>query len=309
MGGGVTKELHTSASPSFLWRMSNAVLFQVSRSIVCPPEPTLEGKRALVTGGNNGIGLGTCRGLLERNAEIVMASRNAEKATAVCEELMASYNGCGSVSHSRLDLGDLRSVRECVEGLEGVFDIVVCNAGVWPTERSTTAQGHEVAFGTNVLGHFHLLQVMMEREILADNAVVIILTGDIYCTIDDCDSDYRYSDAKGCKDAYSRSKLGSIWIARELHRRHPSIAVRTVHPGVVATNLTTVPKWLTGILFIGEDLGAQTTLYSATQEGIPNGSYLHNVLGIVALAPPDPAADDQRAAAMWDLCEELCQSY
>ena len=109
--------------------------------------------------------------------------------------------------------------------------------------------------------------------------------------------------------AYCRSKLGVHWLAHELQRRHPALHVIVVHPGVVASGLVsearmvkTVSSWTS----LDPDRGAQTTLYAATQEGLPKNAYLHNTIGVVDLDTNDPAKNSAKAEELWSLCESLC---
>jgi hypothetical protein len=112
--------------------------------------------------------------------------------------------------------------------------------------------------------------------------------------------------------AYCRSKLGNLWIAAELARRCPELEVRTVHPGVVATNLGGgsggAVGWLKRQIMIGPEQGAQMPLVCATQPGLDSGGYWHNVHGRMRLAPEDPARDAAAAAKLWDTCEALASA-
>jgi NAD(P)-dependent dehydrogenase (short-subunit alcohol dehydrogenase family) len=290
---------------------------QEARSLVCPETPRLDGQRALVTGGSEGVGLGTCRGLLQRGARVIMASRNAAKAERACARLRGELGAGAPVSFLPLDLSDLSRVREAAGGLatqlEGErLDVLICNAGLWPRRHGVSPQGHELAFATNVLGHFLLLRHLVGRQLAAD-ARVVIVTGDIYILANDCTSDYRYRMPFGGMLAYCRSKLGNLWLARELQRRHPKLRVRVVHPGVVVTSLGGERRGLayafSRSMMLDVVRGAQTTLYCVTQPGLPDGAYVHNVRGIMELSDDDPASDGVRAARLWDRCETLCQDH
>ncbi len=298
-------------------RMLGTVWRQEARSLVCPETPRLDGERALVTGGSEGVGLGTCRGLLQRGARVVMASRSAAKSERACAQLRGELGDDAPVSHLPLDLSDLSRVREAAAALatrlDGQhLDVLVCNAGLWPRRHGVSPQGHELAFATNVLGHFLLLRHLVGRH-LAPDARVVIVTGDIYILASDCTPDYRYRTPLGGMLAYCRSKLGNLWLARELQRRHPPLRVRVAHPGVVATRLggarTGLADAISRRLLLDVEHGAQTTLYCVTQPELPDGAYLHNVLGIMQLGDDDPASDGSRAARLWDQCETLCRDH
>jgi len=221
------------------------------------------------------------------------------------------------VHFAPLDLGDLLTVPrtlECVQRLLAGrrLSIVVANAGLWPTRHACSAQGHELAFATNVLGHHALLRGALELGLLADGARVVVVTGDIYVMSSHCSSDYSYRGPLGGQRAYCRSKLGNLWHARELARRHPELRVHAVHPGVIGSELGGGNAAIVGAIkrasMLSLEQGAQTSLFCATQPDLESGTYYHNVLGRVVLHPDDPAADDVKSAAFWDLVEELCSA-
>lgn len=293
-------------------RLATAVWRQRARSLRCPETPRLDGKRALVTGGNAGIGLATCAGLLARGTEVVMAARSPSKAAAACAELLRAAPANASLRHVALDLSDLRSVQACARLLaerEAPLDVAICNAGIWPQRRETSAQGHELAFATNVLGHFALLRELIGTNTLPPDARVVVVTGDIYVLARECTPDYRFDGRLGGMRAYCRSKLGNVWIARELQRRHPQLHVSIAHPGVVATGLGGAPPprfdRIRRRAMLPIELGAETPLFCATQP-LARGAYVHNTLGEVALEGDDPGADRASAERLWDVCAGLC---
>ncbi len=307
----MTDFLHRSATPpKAKWRRIMACMVgQTSRTPRCPDAPRLDGARALVTGGSRGIGRATAEGLAVRGADIVIAARGADTADVAAE--IAHATGA-TVTHWPLDLSDLGAVQAALdhftEDNEGrALDIVVANAGVSPGRRSVSAQGHERAFAVNVLGHHALLRGLMARGLMASNARIVGVVGDIYCLADDCTPDFQYRG--GGMAAYCRSKLGNLWQYSELARRHPGLAVAMVHPGVVATELEGRLTGPTGAvkrgMLLPAKLGAQTSLVCATQPGVQSGGYDHNVHGRVLLREQDPAADKARAARFWDLLDSL----
>ena len=265
-----------------------------------------------MTGGARGIGLETSRGLAARGAEVIAAARGEAAGKAAADALRA---GSGAPAHFvPLDLGDLNAVPRALDGLETVLkgrrlDVLVANAGLWPTRYARSPQGHEIAFATNVLGHHALIRGALERSLLAEGARVVVVTGDIYVMARECTPDFAYRGPLGGQRAYCRSKLGNLWQAGELARRHPELHVHAVHPGVIASELGGPNTGMAGAfkraLMISPERGAQTSLFCATWPGLESGSYYHNVLGRVELHPDDPAADATRAAALWDELERL----
>jgi retinol dehydrogenase-12/retinol dehydrogenase-13 len=211
------------------------------------------------------------------------------------------------------DLEDLESVRRGAAEIARTaagrrIDLLVENAGVWPRTYATTRQGHEIAFGVNVLAHF-VLRRELARAALLESTRVVVLTGDIYVMASDCTPDFRWRGSRGGAQAYSRSKLGNLWIAAELAKRSPHLEVRVVHPGVVATNLggaAGMPgAWLLRRFMLSPEEGAQMPLVCATQPGLENGGYWHNAYGRMLLPATDPARARERAARLWEQCEAL----
>ena len=120
----------------------------------------LHGKRILVTGVSAGIGVETARSLAAHGAQVVGAARNLAKAqTATSQVLKEGTSNVGSFELIELDLADLKRVRRCADALAKgePFDVVIANAGVMATPFGHTADGFEMQFGTNHLGHFVLV--------------------------------------------------------------------------------------------------------------------------------------------------------
>lgn len=304
------------ASPpvSSLRRGAAAFWRQRARSLRCPESARLDGRLALVTGGNAGIGFETSRGLARRGAEVVVACRSEAKAA---EALAALSREPGLRAPARwlpLDLADLAGLGPALERLaretgRRPVDLLVLNAGLWPARFAVSPQGHEIAFATNVLGHFALVRALERRGALRTGARVVLVTGDIYVSARHCTPDFRYRGRAGGAEAYCRSKLGNLWLTRELARRRPELCAIAVHPGVVASNLVAGFGALKRRLLLDCEAGAQTSLVAATHRALASGSYLHNARGLMQLAPADPACDAHRAAALWETCEALAGPF
>ena len=297
-------------------RLASSIWRQRARTPRCPDAPSLEGKLAVVTGGNAGIGFEISRGLARRGAEVVIAARNRSTADDARTRIAAETKATLHVVP--LDLSDLVSVASALDSVQRVRDgrrveILVANAGIWPQAHALSAQGHELAFATNTLGHHALVRGALARELLSEEARIVVLTGDIYIREQECTSDFHYDGPSGGALAYSRSKLGNLWFAAELQRRHPRLEVCCVHPGVIASNLGG-PSEASGFASFMRDKamldceqGAQTPLWCATQP-IQRGAYYHNTLGRITHPPGDPAADASKAAALWTRLEALAHS-
>ncbi|MEO0961430.1 MAG: SDR family NAD(P)-dependent oxidoreductase [Pseudomonadota bacterium] len=293
-------------------RVMSSMLGQGKRTQLCPDDPRLDGKIALVTGGTGGIGQEIVRGLARRGADVIVAARGGAQAESDCRQIAQDTGQ--HVSFLRLDLGNIQAVREATAALQERLagrwlDIVCANAGVWPNRHGTSADGFETAFAVNCLGHHVLIKGLMNRAMLADQVRIVATSGDIYILSDDCTPDFTYKG--GGTMAYCRSKLGNLWQFGELAKRHPELQVVMVHPGVAATALegpsTGIGGFVKRQIMASPEQGAQASLIAATQE-LPSGTYFHNMYGVMALRDQDPAMDADKAARFWDLLETLAAS-
>ena len=275
------------------------------------PETRIDGQRVLVTGGNGGIGLAVAEGLRDRGADVVIACRNSARARAAVERLRARP-GAGQVDSVACALDDQASVVACVDRLSGgpAFDRVVLNAGVWPKRYAETKQGHEIAFGVNVLGHALLADGLLAANLVSAGSRFVWVTGDIYIMSKACSPAFRYRSMLGGQQAYCRSKLGNLWLCHVYAQRHSDCGWYAAHPGVVSTRLAGDggPAWLRRWLMVTPAEGARTVLTCATDPELPPG-YLHNTLGRMELHPADPGANTERAEALFETCRELNRPF
>ena len=205
--------------------------------------PNLAGKLAVVTGASDGMGLVIARRLAAAGADVVMPVRNPGKGEAAIEKIKQRYPEA-VLSLRRLDLSSLDSVAALGATLVGEnrpIDILVNNAGVMtPPERQTTADGYELQFGSNHLGHFalvaHLLPLLRAGNARVTSQISIAANqGSI--NWDDLNWEKSYKGGS----AYSQSKIAFGLFGLELHRRSQAggwgITSNLSHPGVAPTNL------------------------------------------------------------------------
>lgn len=194
---------------------------------------SLQGKRVLVTGVSAGLGIETARSLAARGAQIVGTARDLAKARKATEGL--------DLQLVELDLASLASVRACADALlkDGrKLDVVIANAGVMAAPLGRTAEGFELQFGTNHLGHFLLVNRI--ASLLADGGRIVIVasSGHRMAPFSLEDPNFLRS-AYDPWVAYARSKTANILFAVELDRRHRARGVRAtaLHPGGIKTEL------------------------------------------------------------------------
>lgn len=288
--------------------------------------PDQRGRTAIVTGANSGLGLISARELARHGADVVLACRNLEKGLSAQRAIEAAVPGA-KVQLAVLDLDSLASVKAFTEGFLGShegLDLLLNNAGVMAPPRRETADGFELQLGTNLLGHFALTaQLIGAMEGRAD-ARVVTLSSNAHkmgrINFDDLQSERSYKRWA----AYGQSKLADLMFSLELDRRlraaNSSITSVAAHPGYAATNLQTAAAPLLDRLVMratnlamaqSAEMGALPSLYAATVPGVAGGSYIGpdgigEFRGHPHLVLPSRAArDEQTAARLWSLAEEL----
>jgi NAD(P)-dependent dehydrogenase (short-subunit alcohol dehydrogenase family) len=206
--------------------------------------PDQSGRIAVVTGANGGLGLETARALAAKGALVVMAARNLDKAE-MARRAIVEGNATTNLDVRALDLASLASVQEFAEGVvrdHDHVDVLINNAGVMATPRIETADGFELQFGTNHLGHFALTAQLMPSLLRAPAARVVTVTstGRHFRTRLDPDDPHLMNDYDPWK-AYGRAKMANLHFAVELNRRLAAagaLATSLVaHPGYANTDL------------------------------------------------------------------------
>src|SRR5882757_7375580 len=202
----------------------------------------LRGKRFFVTGVSAGLGVETARSLAAHGAHVVSAARDLKKAEPATAQVRkdAEANG-GSFELVALDLASLKSVRACAEGLlkkAEPFDVVIANAGVMATPFTYTANGFEMQFGTNHLGHFVLVNRIAPLIRVGGRLINLSSAGHRYSNVDLQDPNFERTPYEPFV-AYGRSKTANILFAVAFDRRHRSRGIRAaaVHPGGIHTEL------------------------------------------------------------------------
>ncbi len=280
--------------------------------------PDQSGRIAVVTGANSGIGLETARALAEKGAHVVLACRNQEKGAAALEDIRAGHDGA-SLELLPLDLASLDSVRAFAEAFTAKhdrLDILVNNAGVMMTPADAkTADGFEMQFGTNHLGHFALTGLLLERLLAADKPRVVNVSSNAHkvgkIDFDNLDAARGYSKV----GAYCQSKLANLLFSLELRQRLEErghdVVVASSHPGWASTNLMDgVFALATRMLAQSSLAGALPSLYAATAPDVESLEYFgpawFDMIGAPKRAKTTKSAQDaDTARRLWSVSEEL----
>ena len=286
--------------------------------------PDQTGRVAVITGANTGLGYETARALAEHGAHVVLAVRNLDKGKDAAARITAASPSAG-VALQELDLTSLDSIRAAARQLRSDhdrIDLLVNNAGVMYTPKSTTKDGFELQFGTNHLGHFALTGLLLDRllPVAASRIVTVSSIGhriraDIH--FDDLQWEHSYNRVS----AYGQAKLANLLFTYELQRRlalHGTTIAAAAHPGGSNTELMrNLPPLVARVsaviepLFQDPAMGALPSLRAATDPAVVGGQYFgpdgfaqtRGYPKVVASSRKSHDIDLQRR--LWAVSEEL----
>ena len=288
----------------------------------------------MVTGANSGIGLETARALATAGADVVLAVRNGDKGAQAADDIRSTAPNA-TITVGALDLASLALVEGFAKQMLGEgrpIDLLVNNAGIMAVpKRHTTADGFELQFGTNHLGHFALTGRLLPLLRASEHPRVVTVSSIAHqmgsIPFDDLNLEHGY---RGWR-AYAESKLANLLFASELQRRSRRegwrILSNAAHPGSTRTNLQTtgpnlgkqkgasslieLPMRLPGM---SQDAvqGALPTLYAATSPGAvgdgyygPSGFLEMTGTGVTTARRSKRARNEADAARLWSLSERL----
>jgi len=285
---------------------------------------SLDNKTIIITGSNSGIGKESARVLSKHGAHVIMACRSLDRGREALKEIQdASPNA--RVQLLQLDISSLESIRRFVtefNKLNRPLDVLLCNAGVMATPYSKTADGFEMQFGTNHLGHFYLTNLLLPKlSQAAPHARVVVVASAGHrmqaVDFDDLGAEKMYQKYFGTWKAYGQSKTANVLFALELNRRlrenNIGFAV-SLHPGGFASELqrhtdgitTKVFDW--SLYYVGKTIqqGAATSVFCCSNPQIEEknlgGKYFSDCNEAVPIAH---ASDPETAKRLWTVSEQL----
>lgn len=288
--------------------------------------PDLDGKIIIVTGGNSGIGKETVKALLEHNAKVYIAARNKTKTEEAIEDLR-QQTGKQAV-FLQLDLADMKAVKAAAEEFlskETELHVLYNNGGVMATPADQlTADGYDMQFGTNVLGHFYFTKLLLpiltstakaspdnKSRVVNISSLSHIFGGLDFNTFVDGPARRRQSP----EQQYGQSKLGNMVFTAELARRYGTegIVSTAVNPGNINTdiirNMTGIRALFLKLIFYDVSYGALTQLWAGTSpEGADfNGKYAipWARIGVPSSASQNPDTGMQ----LWRWLEEQVEKF
>ncbi len=276
----------------------------------------LGGKTALITGVNSGIGTETMRVLAMRGAHVIGTARTLEKAQAACDGVQAETTPLAC------ELTDFDSVRACAQSVKDTgkpIDMLICNAGIMALPRLVQKHGLEMQFLTNHVGHFLLVNLLLDQVKAAEAGRIVMVSSAAHKTAPL--AGIRFDNLSGEKMyqgwiAYGQSKLANVLFARELARRlaDTRVTANSLHPGVIKTNLSRSMEGLLsaaigllpGVFYKSVAQGAATTCYVATRPELAgvSGEYFSDCRKARSSMR---ARNDELATRLWERTEEILE--
>jgi NAD(P)-dependent dehydrogenase (short-subunit alcohol dehydrogenase family) len=245
--------------------------------------PEQNGHVVIVTGSTSGIGYEAARVLALKNADVILAVRNIAKGESAVAKIKGQQKGA-KVRVMELDLASLKSVRAFSEKFKSTFgrlDLLINNAGVMIPPYGKTADGFELQFGTNYLGHFALTGLLLDYLLKTDGARIVNVSSSAHRmgNIDLSDLQWEKRKYKAWR-AYGDSKIANLYFTYELQKRlrnrNLTLRVTAAHPGWTATELQR-HSGFTAFLnhFFAQDItmGALPTLRAATDVTVTGGEF------------------------------------
>jgi NAD(P)-dependent dehydrogenase (short-subunit alcohol dehydrogenase family) len=289
--------------------------------------PDQQGRTAIVTGGNSGIGYETALVLAGKNARVILAVRNMNKGEEAARNIRQRYPQA-LVTVMTLDLSDLKSVRAFAQNFliqSDRLDLLINNAGVMALPKRKTTDGFEMQFGTNHLGHFALTGLLLPVLKKTSGARVVTVSSAMHMSGDIHFDDLQWERKYQRWGAYSQSKLANLLFAYELQRKFETAGINAIsmgcHPGFAATNLQTAGPIMEGSTFRlwlmkmgnvfaqSQEMGALPVLFAAAVPEINGCDYTGPAKGMSGypgkVKSNAKSYDEALAKKLWTVSEEL----
>jgi NAD(P)-dependent dehydrogenase (short-subunit alcohol dehydrogenase family) len=244
--------------------------------------PNLEGKIALITGANSGLGFEASLAFAKKYATVVMACRDMTKGQEARQRIENEVSGAQLIV-MELNLASLESIKTFAARFIQTYshlDILLNNAGVMAPPYRRTEDGFELQIGTNHFGHFALTGLLLKRVLFTPNSRVVVVSSFAHhmgrINFDDLNWTHKYSKWP----AYGQSKLANLLFAYELDRRFKAADSNSIamaaHPGYSATHLqrhTGLFAFLNTFLAQSSYMGALPILFAATADGVQGAEF------------------------------------
>jgi NAD(P)-dependent dehydrogenase (short-subunit alcohol dehydrogenase family) len=280
-----------------------------------------KGRIVIVTGSSSGIGLETARVLTNKNATVVIAVRNLEKGNTAADKIRDQYQNA-DVEVLVLDLANLESVQNFAVEYKRKYsrlDLLINNAGVMMPPYSKTADGFELQFGTNHLGHFALTGLLLDLIEKTHTSRIVNVSSSSHRYGDLNFEDLNWEDRPYKKmKSYSDSKIANLYFTYELQRRfkirNMNVIATAAHPGWTATELqrhVRLVNFLNHFFSQGIEMGALPTLLAATGSDVQGCDYFgpsgwREMKGYPEKVKSNELSYNKEIASqLWDVSEKL----
>ncbi|MBO0931995.1 oxidoreductase [Fibrella aquatilis] len=287
--------------------------------------PSQEGRVAIVTGANSGIGYETSLGLAQKGVEVVMACRDLRKAEEARSRLVAKCP-TAKIKIRKVDVSSLREVRDFVNQFRKQYerlDLLINNAGIMMSPYKVSEDGFENQLATNYIGHFALTGLLLPILTATPRSRVVTLSSLSYKWAEIQFDDLHAKEGYSRRKAYGQSKRACLIVAYELQRRLAAAGYDTLsvaaHPGLCKTNLDQYFPALIrplGNLFLQTaKQGALPVLYAALANDIQGGEFIgpdgfQQMRGYpTEVDSDDYSKDEQVAKRLWKASEEMTNTY
>ncbi len=290
--------------------------------------PDLEGKTALITGSNSGLGFYTAKALAEKNCHVILACRTLEKSNITKNKLQKIFPKA-KLSSFELELSDFHNVSNKCNLILNEYDnldLLINNAGIMHPPRTLNAQGYEIQFAVNHLSHMLLtLKLLPLIEKTMNSRIVTVTSGAQFfgkVGWENLKAENYYNKW----ESYANSKLANVMFALELGKKFitKNISSLAAHPGIAKTNLFNAQKpnptffeklslEFFSPIFQSAEMGCLPQLYAATSSDAKNGDHYgpkFNFRGHPKLSPTSPTALDRvERNVLWDKSLKIIEEF
>ena len=308
--------------------MINSLLRNTNKNWDTKSIPNLEGKTALITGSNSGLGYYTAKALAEKNCHVILSCRTIEKSLSTKNKLQklipqAKFSTIG------IEMGDFNNVSSKCDQISDEYDkldLLINNAGIMHPPKTLNSQGYEIQFAVNHLSHMLLtLKLIPLLEKIKNSRIVTVTSlAQFFGKVGwkNLKAELYYNK----QESYATSKLANIMFALELSQKlqEKNILSTAAHPGIAKTNLFNAQRpnpskfeklslELFSPIFQSAEMGALPQLYAATSNKVKSGDHYgpkFNFRGHPKLSKTSPLAlNPIERKNLWNKSFEIIQKF
>jgi NAD(P)-dependent dehydrogenase (short-subunit alcohol dehydrogenase family) len=284
-----------------------------------------QGRVAIVTGANSGIGYQTTLALVKKDVEVIMACRNLQKAEEIKAKILRMHPEA-KIKPMKVDLSSLADVRQFADQFKTHFDrldLLINNAGIMMSPYKVTEDGFENQLATNYIGHFALSGLLLPLLTRTSGSRIVTLSSLSYKWAEIQFDDFHALKSYSRKKAYGQSKRACLMFAFELQRRLSVNGYKTLsvaaHPGLSKTNLDqyfpSLIRPLGNLFLQSAEKGALPVLYAALSKDVAGGEFIgpdgfQQMRGYPTKVDADEYSNDKEVAQhLWQASQEMTNVF